>query len=120
MYRESLRETPKENKTGEDLLETQMNLPSVINNAGNQFNAFRNFDDIEQIKKLIKEADLKTLEQYTSLTRGKLDFLDSGMCDKYDSLILELKNPNLTYERFNEIMKEAWNLTHFKSSSKII
>ena len=102
-----------------DITETQMNLPSIISDAGNQLFAFRNLDDIEQIKELIKEADLKTLEQYTSLPREKLEFLDHGICDKYDSLIFELKNPNLTYERFEEIMKESWNLTHFKLSSKI-
>ena len=34
-----------------------------------------------------------------------------GVCEKYNDLVNQLKNPDLTYENFQKITKEAWQVT---------
>jgi hypothetical protein len=101
---------PKEKVEGEQ----GPNLINVVGDAGNQLMAFRWIEDIEEIRRLIKETNLKTIKEYTEKPKEKLELFFPGVCEKYDSLVAELNDPNLSYERFKEIMKEVWNITHIK------
>ncbi|MFA6586183.1 MAG: hypothetical protein WCS86_03430 [Candidatus Paceibacterota bacterium] len=82
-----------------------------IEDSGNQFIMFKFFDDIVDIRKRILGANLKTLEEYTGKTREELEKVKPGVCVNYDSLIKEFKDPNLTYERFRQILDESWIVT---------
>jgi len=88
----------------------------IIIDSLNQLIAFKRFIGlgINEIKEVIKEAELKTLEEYTNKTTEELNAVQSGVCGKYNSLIKEIKNPDLTLERFKEIMDESWVIAHPK------
>ncbi len=92
-------------------IEGFMSIRSVINDSANQLMAFKFFDDITEIRKYIAEAKLKTLEEYTNKKKIELEKIKPGVCEKYNDLVNQLKNPDLTYENFQKITKEAWQVT---------
>lgn len=81
-----------------------------IEDAGNQLTQFCYFKDIRQIRKLIAETKLKTLEEYLGKTTAELDSVKPGLCAEYNGLVAELKNPELSSENFQEIMKKAFEV----------
>ena len=87
-------------------------LNGIIRDSCNQLLAFQGFADIEVIKKWIIEADLQTLEVYTKKTREELEKAKPGVVDKYNALVVKLRESNFTYEEFKELMKEVWKVAH--------
>lgn len=94
--------------------ELMARTPSLINDSVNQLIVFKRFIGlgIDEIKEVIKEAEFKTLEEYTGKTTKELNAVQPGVCEKYNSLIKEIQNPDLTFERFKEIMDESWAIAH--------
>jgi hypothetical protein len=78
-----------------------------IVDAGNQILQFKNFDDIEDIKRLVPEANLQTLEEYTGLKSEELESYKAGVGSEYNTLINLLKNSELTMEEFEDIIKHT-------------
>jgi len=99
--------------TPEELMSRTSDL---IIDSVNQLVCFNRFVDsgIKEIRKQISEAKFKTLEEYTGKTTEELNAVQSGVCEKYNSLIKEIKNPDLTFAKFSEIMEEAWAIAHPK------
>ena len=90
-----------------------LNTPrSIINDAGVQFSGLNFFPDIDTIKKKIGEYPLETLEEFTGKSTEELNKMKPNICEKYNALIEELKSLDFTHERFKEIMKEAFEITH--------
>ncbi|MDO8565607.1 MAG: hypothetical protein Q7S04_00285 [Candidatus Moranbacteria bacterium] len=81
-----------------------------VEDAGNQLTQFSYFTDIDQIRKLIEETNFSTLEEYLGKSTAELDSVKPGICAKYNSLIVELKNPDLSFENFQAIMKKTFEL----------
>jgi len=89
----------------------------IIVDACNQFTWFELYKkrNIEEIKQVILEANLKTLEGYltekfgdihqTIIEKVKQD--NPGVFHKYNSLIERLKSPNLNYEEYLKILEES-------------
>ena len=69
---------------------------------------------IDEIKKIISETELKTLQEYTGRTTEELNAVQPGICEKYNLLIKDIKDPNLNVGRFVQIMEEAWSIAHSK------
>jgi hypothetical protein len=78
-----------------------------IQDAGNQFVGFSFVKDFAQVKQLIGETKFKTLEEYTGRTTDELDAVRPGVCARYNKLVSDLQNPELTSEQLQAIMKEA-------------
>ena len=90
------------------------NLTAKLQDSCNQVYGFKFSGDAEAVKKLVPKAELKTLEDYTEESRETLEAKWPGVCDKYDALIEELKGGNFDDERWQEILKEVWAITHPK------
>lgn len=90
-----------------EYMKSELEKPyAKIQDAGNQLMQFRYFQDIEQIRKLVAGTDFKTLEEYVGKTTTELESVKPGVCVRYNELIAELKNPSLSLERFEEMIKE--------------
>lgn len=81
-----------------------------IQDSNIQFTQLFEVFGIDKIKEIIK--NLKTLEDYTALSKEELEKVKPDICNKYNSLIKELQKEDLTIEKLKEIKKEVWNLTH--------
>jgi|GEM_PF-2647526 len=88
------------------------NPNNLIMDSANQLMQFRYFPNFSTIKELIKQTDLVTLETYTGKTAEELEKIRPGLVKAYDSLVVKLKEPNLTSQEFAEIMKETYKITH--------
>jgi len=86
-------------------------IENKIQDSANQLVCFWLFDDINKVKENIKQIEFKTLEDYTHLTTEELESYREGICDKYNALILEIQEPDLTMKRLKKIMKETFALT---------
>ena len=84
----------------------------IIQDAYNQLYCFHSFEDLDKIKELIKQEDLQNLEIYTKKTREELEKAKPGVVDKYNALVVKLRESNFTYEEFKELMKEVWKVAH--------
>lgn len=94
-------------------------VESLINESGTIFVGlfFHKDEDITEIREIIKntpEFYLKDLETVTGKSRHELEKVQLGICDKYNTLINELKNPDLEYEDFIRIINEGKKLTSLK------
>lgn len=83
-----------------------------IEDACNQLYCFHSFENLDKIKELIKQEDLQNLEVYTKKTREELEKAKPGVVDKYNALVVKLRESNFTFEEFKELMKEVWRVTH--------
>lgn len=86
-------------------------IDTKIEDSVMQVMQFKFFTDINQIKKLISETQFKTLEEYTGKTFAELNKVKPGVCEAYDALIVEFQNPDLTMERFTNILDEVYKVT---------
>lgn len=95
-----------------EYMRTELEKPYArIQDAANQLIQFGLFKDIEQVKKLVAETNLKTLEEYTNKTTAELELVKPGVCARYNELIVELKNPDLSFERFKGMIEEMAVIT---------
>ncbi len=85
-----------------------------LQDSGNQINAFRLFRDLDEIKSLISQTEFFTLEDYLKETRETIDGKWPNICERYNALIEEFKKAEFDQVRFQEILKEAWEITHPK------
>lgn len=99
-----------ENGPNNRLVEIWRNL----SDSANQFNAYKFFTNVEDVKEALANVELQTLEDYTGNSRADLEFLSPGVCDSYNTLVDELKRSEFNYERFQEILKEIWEIAHAK------
>ena len=65
---------------------------------------------IEAIRGEIKNINLIPLDKLTGLTKKRIEKLSPGVFDSYNNLIERLKNENLTYKEFEEIVDEGLKL----------
>ena len=61
---------------------------------------------IAEIREMVKEAELKTLEEYTGRTTAELNDALPGICTRFNSLVEELKSPELSIEQFDKIIAQ--------------
>ncbi len=87
-------------------------INSKIQDSCNQIYAYKFIDDVDEVKKQLSGADLKTLEAYTGETKGSIDSLWPNICDEYNALIEEFKQGQFDEKRMKEIFSEAWDVTH--------
>lgn len=87
------------------------NSPLIkIEDAANQLMHFRMLPDIERAKNEIQKANLRSLEEYTGKTTQELNKAKPGVCEKYNALVEQFKDPNITLERIKELSQEVWNV----------
>jgi hypothetical protein len=81
---------------------------AIIEDAGNEIIALSFFVQygIEEVKKVIAENGLRTIEEYTGRETKELNAIKPRICEDYNKLISDLKSPDLTIERVKEILDE--------------
>jgi len=91
----------------EQLHHDYRSIEGLVQDAGNQFKNFNvsRKETIEEIKKQIEKTDFKNLEKYTGKTIEELNKVKPRICEEYDLFIKELKDPKLTMEKYEDIMK---------------
>jgi hypothetical protein len=91
-------------------------LKEEVIRAGEQFKQFQAItamNRIEVVREFIMDAELQTLEEYTGVTAEALDAEMPGVREKYNALVRTLQDPNLTIERFkNIVLLEASDVVH--------
>ncbi len=87
-------------------------IKGKINDSANQFGAFKYFKNEQEIKDLIKENPLVSLEDYLSKTTEEIDKEKPGICEKYNDFVKEFMDPNISYDRIKYIINEVFKLTH--------
>lgn len=95
------------------------NMDSMIKDATNQFFAFKNIEDEEDLRDVLKtiqegEGGFKTLEQWTGKTTEELNNFRHGICEDYNSLVEKLKNPNLSVSEAKKIGEEVFKLIYHR------
>jgi len=107
-------ETEKKDRSSNEL---KTDSDHIIVDACNQFSWFELYKkrSLEEIKQVILEANLKTLEGYLTKKFGdmhqnvieKVRQYNPDVFDEYNTLINSLKSPNLTHEEFVEILEKS-------------
>lgn len=82
-------------------------IPSLLVDAGNQFNILGYLTDFTAIKTLISQNKFVNLEEHTGKTREELEAHSPGICDAYNTWVAQITDPNLTEERFKLTMEEV-------------
>ena len=67
----------------------------------------REYKDIEEIKEIIKESGLKTIEDYTGKSTDFLEKIKPGITTEFNALAGRLIKTDLTKDEFIQILKEA-------------
>ncbi|HTH93023.1 MAG TPA: hypothetical protein VL576_00895 [Candidatus Paceibacterota bacterium] len=95
----------------ESIFDQEKILLQKIQEARSYIIQFKFLKTIEDVKEAVIDADLSTLEARTGESAETLDGVIPHITEDYNTLVHDLLNPDLTYERFQEIMKEGANLT---------
>ncbi len=84
----------------------------LLQDASNQLLQFNYLPTIELINEYIKNADLKTLEEYTGKESDFFDSIWPGTCQKYNALVDELKKGIKSDEHRKDFFSRIFPITH--------
>jgi len=86
-------------------------IEKAIVDANGQISQFQ-FYEAEQVKEILRNTQLKSLEEYTGRTTEEIEQISPYVSAVYNDLIKELKEGLFDDSRLKEIIQEASDVTH--------
>lgn len=83
-----------------------------------QFTFLRRGRTIEEMKGFIRQAELKTLEEYTGKSTKELEKALPGVSATFNDLVCRLKKPNLTLKKLDKILEKVKDRSWYSKPKK--